>query len=270
MRPSKKILKLSLTLVALWAMAGATAVLGDGGAPADDAWEASLKSARALQADRNYDAAREALDVAKSSDVRAAAGNELAVAILGVRKPSKKDLALAEETLRTAIDGEGEHRDYYALNLATVLQKQGQVESALEAARRAMNLSRDSEVTKASRIVVCGLRKQLGNTKDIPRIGSVNARRVGDDGVVAPRKIHAPAPVFPNKARKKRVEGVVIVESIIDTEGCVIRAKVLKGLGYGLDESALESTQGWVFEPARFDGHSVPVIYNLTLNYRLQ
>ncbi len=85
-----------------------------------------------------------------------------------------------------------------------------------------------------------------------------------------PRKIMAPQPHYTVKARKKRIQGVVIVQTVIDKEGNVTDVKVLKGLPHGLTETAVEAISRWKFEPATFNGEPVNVYYNLTVNFRLE
>jgi TonB family protein len=93
--------------------------------------------------------------------------------------------------------------------------------------------------------------------------------RVGGE-VSRPEKISGPPPVYTEMARKARVTGVVIVEAVIDEQGNVTDAHVLKGLPMGLDQSALEAVMEWKFEPAQRYGQSVPVYYTLTINYTMQ
>jgi TonB family protein len=93
--------------------------------------------------------------------------------------------------------------------------------------------------------------------------------RVGGD-VQPPVKVSAPSPQYTEIARKARIQGVVIVEAIIDKEGKVTNVKVLKGLPMGLDTAAADAVKKWTFQPATLNGKPVAVIYNLTVNFRLQ
>lgn len=89
-------------------------------------------------------------------------------------------------------------------------------------------------------------------------------------GVLPPRKIYAPQPVYTEEARLGRIQGVVILEAIIDEQGNVRDVKVLKGLPMGLSESAAATAREWKFEPATLDGRPVPVYFNLTVRFSLQ
>jgi len=93
--------------------------------------------------------------------------------------------------------------------------------------------------------------------------------RVGGD-VVPPVKITAPSPQYTEIARKARIQGVVIVEAIIDKQGIVTNVKILKTLPMGLDQAAADAVKKWRFKPATLNGKPVAVIYNLTVNFRLQ
>ncbi len=92
---------------------------------------------------------------------------------------------------------------------------------------------------------------------------------VGGD-VRAPEKIAAPQPQYTEIARKARIQGVVIVQAIIDKDGNVTNVKVLKGLPMGLEEAAVEAIKQWRFKPATLNGRPVTVYYNLTVNFKLQ
>jgi len=92
--------------------------------------------------------------------------------------------------------------------------------------------------------------------------------RVGE-GVSRPEKISGFPPVYTEVARRARVTGIVIVEAIIDEQGNVTNARVLKGLPMGLDKAAVEAIQTWKFKPAVFEGRPVSVYYTLTVNFQV-
>ena len=93
--------------------------------------------------------------------------------------------------------------------------------------------------------------------------------QVGGD-VKPPEKTFAPQPAYTEIARKARIQGVVIVQAIIDKEGTVTNVKVLKALPMGLDQSAVDAIKKWKFKPATLHGKPVAVYYNLTVNFQLQ
>ncbi|MEM9290176.1 MAG: TonB family protein [Acidobacteriota bacterium] len=102
-----------------------------------------------------------------------------------------------------------------------------------------------------------------------PPVEPTGPIRVGGD-VQAPVKVSAPNPAYTEIARKARIQGVVIVEAIIDKEGDVTNVKVLKGLPMGLDQAAVTAIKKWKFKPATLNGKPVSVYYNLTVSFTLQ
>src|SRR3954468_7783252 len=102
----------------------------------------------------------------------------------------------------------------------------------------------------------------------LPLIVSAQPYRVGGD-VKAPVAIVHVDPVYPQEARQERVSGVVILETVIDHTGAVKDIKVLKGLPNGLSEAAVDAVKQWVFKPGTINGEAVDVIFNLTINFKL-
>jgi TonB family protein len=88
--------------------------------------------------------------------------------------------------------------------------------------------------------------------------------------ITAPVRTHAPRPVYSEEARRGQIQGVVILQTIIDTLGNVRDIRVLKGLPSGLTEAAVKAVSGWRFEPALLDGQPVPVHYMVTVSFSLQ
>ncbi len=94
--------------------------------------------------------------------------------------------------------------------------------------------------------------------------------RVGGD-VSKPVRIKYVDPEYPELARKARIEGLVILEAIIDENGNVVKARILRspGKAFGFDEAALEAVKQWKFKPGLQNGVPVPVIYALTVEFKL-
>ena len=65
-----------------------------------------------------------------------------------------------------------------------------------------------------------------------------------------PRATARVKPVYPDEARSSEIEGTVVIDAVIDCSGKVSSARVLQGLGHGLDQSALVAVRKQEFEPA--------------------
>jgi TonB family protein len=55
----------------------------------------------------------------------------------------------------------------------------------------------------------------------------------------------------------------------IGADGQTHNAKVLRGLGFGLDQKALEAVSKWKFKPGTLNGQAVPVAAHIEVNFRL-
>jgi len=91
--------------------------------------------------------------------------------------------------------------------------------------------------------------------------------RVGGN-VALPRKIKHVEPVYPAIAQSARVQGVVIVELVINADGHVGDARVLRSIPL-LDQAAIDAVKQWEFEPTRLNGNTVPVIMTATVHFSL-
>lgn len=101
-------------------------------------------------------------------------------------------------------------------------------------------------------------------------IGSGVGPYVVGGRVKAPIPILQPLPAYTEEARKARAEGIVIIQAIIRKDGSVDSFKVLHGLGYGLDESAINTiATKWRFKPGTMDGVAVDVQASIEVTFRL-
>ena len=86
--------------------------------------------------------------------------------------------------------------------------------------------------------------------------------------VVRPKRKVPVAPKYTMQARQAEIEGVVRVQVTVDESGHVLSARVVGGLGYGLDESALAAAKATIFEPATQCGK--PVVGTTILPFRFE
>jgi len=85
-----------------------------------------------------------------------------------------------------------------------------------------------------------------------------------------PMAIYKVQPRYTETARRANVQGVVVVEAVIDEQGRVTDVRVLRGLPMGLDRAAIEAIQQWKFSPAMMQERPVKVYFTLTANFTLQ
>jgi TonB family protein len=100
------------------------------------------------------------------------------------------------------------------------------------------------------------------------RVAGVTPLRVGA-GVTPPSLAYKVEPEYSEEAQWTRVEGTVIVKTTIGTDGTAQNMQVIKSLGLGLDEKALQAISQWKFKPGTQDGQPVPVIATIEVNFRL-
>jgi TonB family protein len=92
--------------------------------------------------------------------------------------------------------------------------------------------------------------------------------RVGG-GVSAPVPLYKVEPEYSEEARKAKFQGTVVLSIVVDESGNPTRLKVVRALGLGLDEKAIEAVQKWRFKPAYKDGRPVAVMATVEVNFRL-
>ena len=93
-------------------------------------------------------------------------------------------------------------------------------------------------------------------------------RHVGG-GVSAPVPIFEVEPEFSEEARKAKFMGVVTVNLIVDAKGMPQNVHVLRGVGMGLDDKAVEAVKQYRFKPAMEAGKPVPVQLNVEVNFQI-
>jgi protein TonB len=84
-----------------------------------------------------------------------------------------------------------------------------------------------------------------------------------------PACLHCPEPPYSDEARKAKLQGSVTLRVLISADGRALRIQVVKGLGSGLDEQAVQAIRAWHFAPAR-DARRQPVPTWVTIETRFQ
>jgi len=91
----------------------------------------------------------------------------------------------------------------------------------------------------------------------------------GVGGVSIPIPILSPEAEFSEEARRLKYQGVCAISIVVDTRGYPQNLRVVRALGMGLDEKALEAVRKYRFKPALKNGKPVPAIMTIEVNFRL-
>jgi TonB family protein len=94
------------------------------------------------------------------------------------------------------------------------------------------------------------------------------AYRIGG-GVSPPAIIYKVEPEYSEEARKAKFQGTVLLFVIVDEKGNPRDIKIIRPLGLGLDQKAVEAVEKWKFSPGKKDGKPVPVQAQIEVNFRL-
>ena len=87
--------------------------------------------------------------------------------------------------------------------------------------------------------------------------------------IKVPTKTRDVKPVYPPDAQANRVQGVVIVEAILDVDGTVAAVRILRSIPM-LDDAALAAVRQWQFAPGLVDGTPQAIVMTVTVNFSLQ
>jgi TonB family protein len=89
------------------------------------------------------------------------------------------------------------------------------------------------------------------------------------NGVSAPQVTYSANPEYTDEARRAKFQGMCVVSLIVDANGMPQNVHVVRPLGKGLDEKAVEAVKKYRFKPAMYEGHAVAVEVNVEVNFRL-
>jgi len=93
--------------------------------------------------------------------------------------------------------------------------------------------------------------------------------RVGGN-LQSPKLVFSPQPVYPERARASGIEGVVLIRTVILTDGSTAEPKVLNSADADLAQAAIEALRQWRYEPTRLNGVPVESITTVTVSFVLE
>jgi protein TonB len=89
-------------------------------------------------------------------------------------------------------------------------------------------------------------------------------------GIQPPRLVREVKAEYPDEARRRAIEGEVVLEIIVRRDGSVGDVKILRRLGGGLDERAVQAVRQWRFAPATRLGAPVDVVVEVAVEFKLR
>lgn len=87
--------------------------------------------------------------------------------------------------------------------------------------------------------------------------------------VTAPVVLAHNEPSYTEEARRAKLNGTVVLWLIVNRDGKVASVQILRPVGLGLDDHAVETVMKWQFKPARRDGEPFPVLVSAEVSFRL-
>jgi TonB family protein len=212
----------------------------------------------------------------------------LGTAALRMRKKEGPHQAI--DYFQRAQTADPSHAGVATMWLAVVREQQGSPEEADALYRQALSLQDQKSAPAATTMELyarflrqqgrtdeantiaeqaSAVRKELGSHAPAIRQASApNGIHIGA-GVTAPTLAYKVEPQYTEEARQAKYQGTVIVSTVIGTGGTAQDMRVIRGLGLGLDEKAIQAISNWRFSPGLKDGKPVPVVAQIEVNFRL-
>jgi periplasmic protein TonB len=88
-------------------------------------------------------------------------------------------------------------------------------------------------------------------------------------GMQPPRKTVNVPPRYPANAQAARIEGLVVLDAVIDAAGRVNDVRVIRSIPL-LDQAAIDAVRQWRFTPTLLNGEAVPILMTVTVRFTLK
>lgn len=92
------------------------------------------------------------------------------------------------------------------------------------------------------------------------------------NGVTSPVPIYEPRPNYTADAMRAKVQGLVVMDAVVQPDGGVTQVKITRSLDptFGLDQEAVRTVKTWRFKPGMYKGQPVPVLVSIELSFTLR
>ncbi len=203
-------------------------------------------------ATKNFEAAMSDFERAQSVDSNKAGEARMWMAITQQRQ---NNLEAADGLYQSALSAQ----DPNSAEAAIVMQLYAQLLKQQDRKEEANTIqSQATAILKAE--AAQALSTNQPSSSDVYRVGH---------GVTAPILILKVEPSYTQEARLARYQGVTLLSVEIGVDGLAHNVKVVRGLGFGLDQKAVEAVGHWRFKPATKDGQPVTVSATIEVNFAL-
>jgi TonB family protein len=95
-------------------------------------------------------------------------------------------------------------------------------------------------------------------------------QRAGVDGITSPICVFCPNPDYTDPAREVKFTGTSLLDVTVSAEGRAIDARVVRGLPFGLNESAVKNIRDWQFRPGAREGQPIACRVIIEVTFRLR
>ena len=126
-----------------------------------------------------------------------------------------------------------------------------------------------SSTLRRAAFVFAGVVIAIGLLNGKPQLSDQDGVYKMGPGISSPRVIYKIDPSYSDEARTAKLDGSVLLSVVVGTDGLAHDLNVVKSLGMGLDEKAVEAVQQWKFQPAVKDGEPVKVRAMIEIKFKL-
>jgi TonB family protein len=122
------------------------------------------------------------------------------------------------------------------------------------------------------RLEISGKEIAMNATPPTRNIVLPNPGSLSNESAGRPSPPSCKQPVEPNytqEAHQAHIQGAVTIEAIVQKDGTMTPTRIVKGLGYGLDEEAMNVLKKWNCSPALLNGQPVALRLQVVVNFHL-